>query len=81
MLLASLCDKLISGKKDSQRETASLGLKSVVGDLSASNLASFTFTVPSLVLPKLKQGLQAKVWEVRRSSRFLALLMKTVGSK
>ncbi|KAK9861770.1 hypothetical protein WJX84_007141 [Apatococcus fuscideae] len=60
MLLSSLCDKLISGKKDSQRETASLGLKSVIGDLSVSNLASFTFTVPSLVLLKLKQGLQAK---------------------
>lgn len=61
MLLTSLCDKLISGKKDSQRETASLGLKSVIGDLSVSNLASFSFTVPSIVLPKLKQGLQAKV--------------------
>ena len=61
MLLTSLCDKLISGKKDSQRETASLGLKSVIGGLSVSNLASFSFTVPSVVLPKLKQGLQAKV--------------------
>ncbi len=61
MLITSLCDKLISGKKDSQRETASLGLKSVTADLSAATLTALPFTIPQLVLPKLKQGLQAKV--------------------
>ncbi len=60
-ILTSLCDKLMSGKKDSQRETASLGLKAVIADLSASRLAALSFTVPSIVLPKLKQGLQTTV--------------------
>ena len=64
LLLTSLCDKLISGKKESQRETASLGLKAVIADLTAPSLAALPFTVPSLVLPKLKQGLQATVHHV-----------------
>ena len=60
-LLTSLCDKLMSGKKDSHRETASLGLKAVIADLSPASLAALPFTVPSVVLPKIKQGLQATV--------------------
>jgi hypothetical protein len=53
-IVATLCDKLINGKKEQQRDVAALGLKTVVGELAADRAATLVRTATPLLVEGLK---------------------------
>lgn len=57
-ILDFLCTRLVLGKKEHDRETASIALKTVVNEMSGPDL---TTLVVKQVVPKLLLGMQSKV--------------------
>lgn len=57
-ILEFLCTRLLSGKKEQDRETASIALKTVINEISDPKLSDL---VVKNVVPKLLQGMQSKV--------------------
>jgi cullin-associated NEDD8-dissociated protein 1 len=57
-ILDFLCTHLVSGRKEHDRETASIALKTVVNEISGTDLANL---VVKQVVPKLLSGMQSKV--------------------
>lgn len=57
-LLQDLCTKLFSGKKEHQRDLASIGLKTVVAEVSGGQLAK---AVVKRVTPHLISGIKTQV--------------------
>ena len=56
-ILDTLCTRLVTGKKEADRETASISLKTTILDLPADTAKS----VLRHVVPKLLQGTQTQV--------------------
>ena len=56
-ILDFLCTKLLTGKKDQDRENASVALKSVISEISGQEVSGL---VIKQVVPKLLQGMQAQ---------------------
>ncbi|BDA42511.1 Cullin-associated NEDD8-dissociated protein 1 [Coccomyxa sp. Obi] len=56
-ILDFLCTRLLSGKKEQDRETASIALKTVINEISDPKLGDL---VVKNVVPKLLQGMQSK---------------------
>ena len=61
MLLQDLCTKLFAGKKEHQRDLASIGLKTVVAEVSGGQLAK---TVVKRIVPHLIAGIKTQVWSL-----------------
>lgn len=57
-ILDFLCTRLLSGKKEQDRETANIALKTVINEISDPKLSDL---VVKNVVPKLLQGMQSKV--------------------
>ncbi len=57
-ILDFLCTKLLTGKKDQDRENASVALKSVIGEVTGQEVPGL---VIKQVVPKLLQGMQAQL--------------------
>lgn len=62
-ILDFLCTKVLTGKKEQDREIASIALTTVIGEISGQELSCL---IVRQVVPKLMQGIQAQVR--RRSS-------------
>ncbi|EIE20950.1 TIP120-domain-containing protein [Coccomyxa subellipsoidea C-169] len=56
-ILDLLCARLVSGKKEQDREIASIALKTVINEISGAELSGL---VVKNVVPKLLQGMQSK---------------------
>ena len=56
-ILDFLCTKLLTGKKDQDRENASVALKSVISEITGQEVPGL---VIKQVVPKLLQGMQAQ---------------------
>ena len=56
-LVDSLCTKLLSGKREQERDVAAIGLKTVVTDLPSGAVATL---VVRRLCPKLVAGIQRK---------------------
>ena len=57
-LVESLSDKLVAGKKEQDRDIASIGLKTVVAEASGGQLAQ---VLVKKVTPKMVEGLKSTV--------------------
>lgn len=57
-ILDLLCARLVSGKKEQDREIASIALKTVINEISGAELSGL---VVKNMVPKLLQGMQSKV--------------------
>lgn len=57
-ILESLCTRLVSSKKEQDREIASIALKTVVNEITGPELSVL---VAKNVVPKLLLGMQSKV--------------------
>lgn len=57
-ILDFLCTRLVSGKKEQDREIASIALKTVINDISSPELSGLAV---KQVVPKLLLGMQSKV--------------------
>ncbi|KAK9816878.1 hypothetical protein WJX72_006469 [[Myrmecia] bisecta] len=56
-MLDTLCNKLLSGKKEQQRDIAGIGLKTVIGEISGGALAT---AVVKRVVPRMMEGMRNK---------------------
>ncbi len=65
-ILDTLCTRLVAGKKEADRESASISLKSTILDLPAGTAKG----ILKHVVPKLLQGTQTKVWQIFHSSGY-----------
>lgn len=61
----SLCTKLLSGKREQERDVAAIGLKTVVTDLPGGAVATL---VVRRLCPKLVAGVQRKARRAARRS-------------
>ena len=61
----SLCTKLLSGKREQERDVAAIGLKTVVTDLPSGAVATL---VVRRLCPKLVAGVQRKARRAARCS-------------
>ncbi len=57
-IVCSLCDKVLLGKKEQQREVASIGLKAVIAEIPGGPLAAKATTQ---IAQSMLQGTQNKV--------------------
>lgn len=65
-ILDTLCTRLVAGKKEADRESASISLKSTILDLPGETAKG----ILKHVVPKLLQGTQTKVLQTMQSSVF-----------
>ena len=56
-ILDQLCNKMLQGKSEQQRDLASIGLKGIVSEASVSMAAALA----AKLTPKLVSGIDAKV--------------------
>lgn len=56
-MLDVLCEKLVNGKKEAQRDIASIALKTSIAEISGGALAH---VVVKVVTPKMLQGISSK---------------------
>ncbi len=57
-MIRSLCDKVLSGKKEQQRDIASIGIKTIIAEIQGGPLAT---SLASTVTKKMLEGGNNKV--------------------
>ena len=76
-VVAALCERLLGGKKEAQRDVAALGLKAAAGELAPERAG----VLVGAAVPRLLGGLKAevRVGEVGGGVLFLGVVLACMG--